>query len=390
MLEKLLKEYAKDKIVTTLKYTLDRSIDYLISKLICNIDLQEEFKLNGNYDYKVYFSKILKNSEIIFEIKSNTYGSQNFEDIVTKISNNERLEYDCIFKIKNTNVFYRFTNISLKDKFNYGFYIFNNQKEEFLNEVKNILNNVDKKSDKIIIWSSADDTSYHHSIEFFKKKFLKTMFNNYEKELEIIIKHLNNYGSCVVLLYGAPGNQKTTFIGHIISQVYLKLDINYVNFYNYIPKQLYRSVTVIEDLDRHLEDKNYGSEKGTDIKSNLSAFLNLLDGFSFDARKKLVIITANNINNIPDALLNRRFDLQIRFDNPPKTKWLEILNTYLKPDYSNIVVEELNTLEISKLDNPFSASLLLKLAKNLEFLDLEDKELFRYTVLVEYNKLNIV
>lgn len=396
MITKWIKTALKDKAKEIISEGLDLGLGYLKNQLVTTIyptfsGTSNLIDLITNHCEELY----------IIDYKGTIQNKNNKSQIFGDAYYDKDYIFDGIFRIKNTNLIFRFTRNRKNTeapitKFTTWFTV-----SEI---VEKTLSDLCKtyRTEQIFIEIMPQKNSRSSLVLLrskFEQDYVKPLFYNTDVYTKQIEKHLIKNSNCVVLLYGIPGNQKSTYIKHLINEFIIKEKSYFYNniiVHNIIPATVDYGFHIIEDVDRlltHQTNIKYKERDKEEYFLNLPEFLNSLDGsssFLEENKKRLIIMTANDINNLPDALLNRRFDLQIRFDNPPKTKWLEILNTYLKPDYSNIVIEELKTLEISDIDNPFSVSLLLKLAKNLEFLDLEDKEIFKNSVLVEYNKLNVI
>lgn len=411
MISKWIKNALKDKAKEIISEGVDLGLEYLKNQLITDV-----------YPTINYFNdvqSVLQNQcEELYIIENSVPDSTFYNkdktgryDVIWNYSDARPFSFDGIFKIKNTNLVFRFCRKKEKSDSELitKFTTFNLIKKDVEIKLDEAFKLYDKKYIRIEISEKGKSKGMLRYFDTFEKKYVQSLFYNMNTYTEQIRKHLLKNNSCVVLLYGVPGNQKSTYIKHLINELIIKnnfiLNVDTIYVHTKIPDINLTGFHIIEDIDRLLLQNSLSNFNVADIElndrkaetksyfANLPEFLNNLDGsnsFLDETSKRLIIMTANDINNLPNALLNRRFDLQIRFDNPPKTKWLEILNTYLKPDYSNIVIEELHTLELSKSDNPFSVSLLLKLAKNLDFLEIENKEIFKNSVLVEYNKLNVI
>lgn len=133
-----------------------------------------------------------------------------------------------------------------------------------------------------------------------------------------------------VLLYGQPGNGKTSIIRTIISQYNFK-PVTIVpganaealrEAFSYAEEQS-PSLFYIEDLDTMIEN-------GFDV----STFLNLLDGIS--ARNGLLVIaTANNVKKLKANITRRPSRFDRKFDIPLPN--LEMAHIYLKKWFGKII-----------------------------------------------------
>ena len=102
-----------------------------------------------------------------------------------------------------------------------------------------------------------------------------------------------------------------------------------------------KKVIVIEDIDCSFQNK-----KPEDIKRNnisMSCILNLLDGY-YTKYNTIIIITANDTNNIDNSLLRPlRIDTTIEFNSLDQYQCNTILNKFLTnniEDISNIILQK--------------------------------------------------
>lgn len=133
-----------------------------------------------------------------------------------------------------------------------------------------------------------------------------------------------------ILLFGQPGNGKTSIIRTIISQYNFK-PVTFVpgspaesmrEAFSYAEEQS-PALLYIEDLDSLIEN-------GLDI----SSFLNLLDGIS-SKNGLLVIATANDVKKLKTNITRRpsRFDRKFEIPVPDQ----EMANVYLKKWFGNVI-----------------------------------------------------
>lgn len=133
-----------------------------------------------------------------------------------------------------------------------------------------------------------------------------------------------------ILMYGEPGNGKTSIIRTIISQYNFKPvtivpganDEAVREAFAYAEEQS-PSLLYFEDLDSLLE-------KSVDI----SSFLNLMDGISAK-NGLLVMATANNVNKLKSNITDRpsRFDRKFEIPLPDQ----QMSNLYLKKWFGNLI-----------------------------------------------------
>ncbi len=144
-----------------------------------------------------------------------------------------------------------------------------------------------------------------------------------------------------VLLYGKPGNGKTSIIRTIIAQYNFK-PVTIVpganaeslrEAFSYAEEQS-PSLMYIEDLDSLIET-------GFDT----STFLNLLDGIS-SKNGLLVIATANNVKKLKTNITRRPKRFDRKFDIPLPS--LEMAHIYLRKWFGNIITSA-KCKEIAKL-----------------------------------------
>lgn len=132
-----------------------------------------------------------------------------------------------------------------------------------------------------------------------------------------------------ILLYGAPGNGKSSLIKTIISNYNFKpvtivpgADDNAVRDAFAYAEEQSPSLLFFEDLDSLLE------------KNDISSFLNLMDGISAK-NGLLVIATANDIKKLKSSITDRpsRFDRKFEIPLPDQ----EMAFTYLKKWFGNLI-----------------------------------------------------
>lgn len=145
------------------------------------------------------------------------------------------------------------------------------------------------------------------------------------------------------LLYGAPGNGKTSLIqalaGHFQKKIFYfqyhdgQDDVKFAEFFEMVPHE--DAIIVIEDIDGLLTKRNLyknkdvetaadgttaeeGRAKGTKDEMNLSGFLNCIDGI-LAPQGRVVIVTTNKIEALDAAVLRPgRLDYKIEIKNANK------------------------------------------------------------------------
>jgi len=137
------------------------------------------------------------------------------------------------------------------------------------------------------------------------------------------------------LLYGLPGNGKTSFIRNIASKYgwnvkYFDLDANTQNFdilaaTTYVPD---KTIILFEDFDSVFENRKLIKfEKNTEIKFSFDAILNLLDGLYKGDKKIVFLMTCNDIDKIDSSIKDRRSRMKhkIYVDKPDYKEIDEII-----------------------------------------------------------------
>lgn len=162
--------------------------------------------------------------------------------------------------------------------------------------------------------------------DFFEKvkSDLRTFFeakNSYEQ--------LGTLYKLGILLYGLPGNGKTTIIRHIINEVlpkesvivFIAGDLPSFEFNRTLKETLHNrlKVFIFEELTTNINRHNYVAD-----------LLNFLDGEE-SLHNQLVIATTNYPENLPGNVVNRhsRFDKLYEFAPPSTDARIKLLTRYL-------------------------------------------------------------
>lgn len=180
---------------------------------------------------------------------------------------------------------------------------------------------------------------------FINDHYLGGILINKNVEIRDIYKEVENdfklieEGSLVTtsaLLYGLPGNGKTSFIRNIASKYgwnvkYFDLDANTQNFdilaaTTYVPD---KTIILFEDFDSVFDNRKLIKfEKNTEIKFSFDAILNLLDGLYKGDKKVVFMMTCNDITKIDASIKNRRSRMKhkILVDKPDFKEIESIIN----------------------------------------------------------------
>lgn len=151
-----------------------------------------------------------------------------------------------------------------------------------------------------------------------------------------------------ILLYGPPGNGKTSLIKHVACNydynIYIPVirpdmtsDV-VINLFADIPIDE-TAIIVLEDFD-NLFCGRYPENR--DAKYSFDAFLNILDGLYINMDNKLIFLTCNNVSKIDKAIKNRpsRIDYVLELGNPDHEARINIL---CKHGLSKSVAESIST-----------------------------------------------
>jgi hypothetical protein len=146
------------------------------------------------------------------------------------------------------------------------------------------------------------------------------------------------------ILYGSPGNGKTSFIKYLADKH--KLPIYYITFSpeydNFSIMMLFaqippRSMIILEDFDSYFDKRtcimqNNFAGSTTGARFTFDTILNSLDGVYTSFDRNIFILTANNIEKIDDALKFRpsRFKIVREFKNPTQ----ETIQNFLQPSWA--------------------------------------------------------
>ena len=228
---------------------------------------------------------------------------------------------------------------------------------EFLEYTKTIYDKL--YSDNISIYKYGEECGYWRCFTKVKKRSFNTIILPKDTKQLIyddINKYLNNkafYAKIgvtykrTILLYSEPGCGKSSCITAMsnllnINNIYsvnLK-DPNALQNINRIPEN---TIIVFEDIDRYFKAVRNNQDNSIitwEPDFDIAVLINYLDGIC-TPEDTYIIITANNIDILPDVLLRSgRIDIKIKFDFCTREQIME----YAQLFYENISLKLLNKL----------------------------------------------
>lgn len=230
----------------------------------------------------------------------------------------------------------------------------------FIKQYKNqIKTYVEPRKEKTFYTIAASNTGFRLEDLNIKSPHLEEIIDqNYNDDFRavdmVIHDSISNDKRGLILLHGAPGTGKTSYIKHLITgdserkivyiPTHLASAIASPQFISFVKKELTNSVLVIEDAEQVLLSR----ESFESQKEAVSNILNMTDGILADALNILIICTFNtDTKNLDTALLRKgRLLLNYKFDNLNETKTNALaLKLYGKEVLKSLPLSEIYNLE---------------------------------------------
>lgn len=210
-------------------------------------------------------------------------------------------------------------------------------------------------------WDLMNSTnSRDYDSLFLKNKDKEELFNYVNdflsKETKKDYIKYNIPYKCNILLYGKPGTGKTTTILALASKFNLNIgiiplsakldDIELVYAMNSL-KKINCRILVLEDIDCLFTERKVNDSYKNSV--TLSGLLNCLDGL-FRNEGIIVVLTANNINNIDEAMLrSSRIDFKLKYEYADEEQTFECFKYYFpnKLDIFDIFYKKIKNKQFS-------------------------------------------
>jgi len=258
----------------------------------------KRLRLNEQH-FKIIYNNVLKSPKIVIN-----------EELVVKTDNFPKL-YSAIVKLKGIGLCY----ISKDERENKAGWEATTTLCDFyvlrwnFNKLKDVISSSYVNSEEIDVFIN---NTYLGSMVKKEDLKIRALYSEIEEDFKKIDKGEIQLTSA--LLYGLPGNGKTTMIRDIAKKY--GWDIKYIDLNPNITNQEIisstsfitdKTIILFEDFDSVFDNRELVKFKNnTEIKFSFDAILNLLDGIYQGKRRVAFFMTCNNIEKIDDAIKNRR------------------------------------------------------------------------------------
>lgn len=138
-----------------------------------------------------------------------------------------------------------------------------------------------------------------------------------------------------VLLYGEPGNGKTSFIKYLATKYKLPIKVITLDpqFSNHDLMAMFGQITpnclvLFEDFDNYFDKRECIIGNGNmEIRFTFDIILNALDGVYNSFEQVVFVMTVNDIEKVDESLKNRpsRFKFVRQFENPDEETRIQLL-----------------------------------------------------------------
>jgi SpoVK/Ycf46/Vps4 family AAA+-type ATPase len=204
----------------------------------------------------------------------------------------------------------------------------------------------------------------------------ESLWKDFEQEVAEVAQEKREKTSA--LLYGSPGNGKTSCIKYLATKYRLPIMVLTFNpewsnhdlllLFSQIPK---KCIVLLEDFDNYFDKRRciIGNEN---IKFTFDIILNGLDGVYTTYENVVFIMTVNDIEKVDPALRNRpsRFKFTRHFSNPP----LQVRMKLIPPEWAELT-DGLNLDQIFRLKESHAQGITLQDAVRMLEKELAEDEL---------------